>query len=160
MSDDYERMFLRANANAEFMARTLADLVRRLLRASINNDGSQKYEAVNAMKFFLDLVTESEGVRLYDIVDKAVADLTVEREWDSYEADNLRIAKDATRYLLDMSSNDGFAQGRASKRWRDVEASIKMREEMREYRRKKRPQGGLPRRSGQKNELPHCRHLH
>ena len=138
MSDDHERAFLRANANAEFIGYHLADLVRRLMRASINNDGSQKYEAANALHYILRLVSHSEGVRVYDVIDSAVSDLAVEREWGSYEADNLHIAKAATRYLLEMSSNDGFANGRASKRWQDVEASIGMRDEMREYRRQER----------------------
>lgn len=138
MTEDYESAFIRANANAEFIGHQLADLARRLMRASINNDGSQKYEAMNTLQYILKLASQAEGVRVYDVIDKAVSDLVVEREWGSYEADNLQIAKDATRYLLDMSSNDGFASGRASKRWRDVEASIKMRDEMREYRRQER----------------------
>ncbi len=137
MSDDYERALMQANANAEFMGHTLADFVRRLMRASISNDGSQEYQAAEAIKFFLELVSASEGVKIYDITEKAVSELAVEREWDHYEADKLRIAKDATRYLLEMSSRDGFARGRASKRWDDVESSIRLREEMREYRRKK-----------------------
>ncbi|WP_449042196.1 hypothetical protein [Paracoccus sp. (in: a-proteobacteria)] len=137
MPEDYEKAFLRANAKAPFIGRTLADIVRRVMRASINNDGSQRYEAAEAIKLFLDLVSASEDIRLYDVIDQAVADLAVEREWDSYEADNLRIAEAATRYLLEMSCKDGFARGRASKRWNDVERGFRVREEMRAWRRRK-----------------------
>jgi len=136
MPEDYEKAFLRANAKAPFIGRTLADIVRRLMRASINNVGSQRHEAADAIKLFLDLVSASEDIRLYDVIDQAIADLAVEREWDSYEADNLRIAEAATRYLLEMSCKDGFARGRASKRWNDVEAGFRVREEMRAWRRR------------------------
>ncbi len=75
---------------------------------------------------------------MLEIVNIAVAELTVKRDGDSYQTDNLYIAKDATRYLLDLSSNDGFAKTRARKVWEHVEASIKMRDENQELRRKKR----------------------
>lgn len=122
--EDFHRRFLEANANPEYMARTLADFVRRMMRAALNRDGSQQYEAAQDLKHFLDLVPYSKDVRLHGLIEKASERLAVDVEWGSHEFERVNLARDATRYLLEMSCDDNAARGRASKRWDYVSRAI------------------------------------
>jgi hypothetical protein len=144
MDEEFYEGFLRANANADYMGATLSDLVRRIMRASINGDGTQRHEAVEALSLLLKLISRSENVTVYDIVEKAAADLKVEREIGSIDDEQLGIAEDATRYLLEMSCTDGPSAARAANRWRSFESSLRFREEMKKHRRKKFQEDGLP----------------
>ena len=132
---DFHEAFLRANANAGFMSSVLADLVRRIMRASISHDGSQQYQAMEALKLFLGLVGRSENVSIGELIEGAVQEMTVTSE-NEFDRDDLRIARAATRYLLEMSCDDGFSKGRAAQRWVDVDRAIRARAEMHENRAK------------------------
>lgn len=133
-NDDFGRHFLEANANAKYMGVELADLVRRLMRASINQDRSQQYEASQALKHLLELAAHAKGIKLYQIVEQAVDCLSVKVDFNNPDYDRVNFAEDATGYLLEMACNDGFAKGRASKRWDSFKRGMDNFEEMQKYR--------------------------
>jgi len=132
--DDFRERFLKANARPEVMGPVLADFVRRMMRASINNDGSQRYEAIQALHHFFDLVAHADDVSTFDIVESAIGDLAVDVEYEDWDYDKVRLAEDAVRYYLEMSCNDGLANARASKRWMEFMSGMKNYEEDRAYR--------------------------
>lgn len=134
--EDFHEQWLQANANAGYMSHVLADLVRRIMRASMNRDGGQQYEAMEALKLFLGLVGRSKDVTIHDLIEGAVQGLAVEAA-DGSDGDRLDVAQNATRYLLELSCDDNAARGRASRRWNAVESSFRNLNEMREYRARK-----------------------
>lgn len=135
---DFMERWYQSNANAARIGGTLADLTRRLMRASINADHSQLYEASNELATFLKFVSYSQGVTTHDIVTEAVERLTVTEDYDSPNWPMTSLAQDATRYLLEKSSTDGFASARLSKRQSDLRQAIQDYEEERRWRLERR----------------------
>ena len=125
---------IKLNANADHMSVVLADLVRSTIRASINKDGSQQYQSITTLKYFLDLCIHSEDITYADIIEKTIDNLSVETEFDTMEHDEVSLAESATRFLIEKSSPDNFARGRAAARWRDFKQGMDSFAEIREYR--------------------------
>ena len=120
-----------ANANKEYIGVALADLVRRLMRASINGSGANLYEASNQLATLLNLIRHAGDATTYEIVSEAVEQLRVPVDYSSSESPTLLLAQDATLYLLERSSTDGFAAARLSKRQDKLRRAIKSHDEER-----------------------------
>src|SRR5262245_48118327 len=90
MDDDLQERFLQANANVDQMASQLADCLRNCMRAIAAEDpSSPRYRAVQNFDMLLKLMVRSEGVRLYELFEKAIDELRPERddpasEWNAY----------------------------------------------------------------------------
>jgi hypothetical protein len=140
MDEGFHQQVLKSTADQEFIGQALANLTRRLMRASINQDQSQTYEAGRALKHVFELVSASEGAKVHEIIDEAVKQLAVPVDsdaWESPSTQQVHIAQNATRFLLEMSCNDSASRGRASTRWQAVESAWELMLEMRKSRRKK-----------------------
>ena len=116
-----DEMLLRLNANPEFMGEVLSDLARSLMRASLNNGHSQKSAAVAKLRTFLDLCFVSQQIQIGDIVQSATSLLSIPEAQRRLDRERIDIATKATQFLLDISSPDNAAMGRAERSWRDVE---------------------------------------
>lgn len=137
MDEDFHERFLKGNANSEFMAYRLSDLVRSLVRATAANSdpASQVYQASETLKFLIELMSHADGIQPYEIVHKAAEDLHVEEGRDPVDEAILHAAKMGARYLIEMSCSDNAARGRASKRRDEFLTAVKWIEEAREERR-------------------------
>lgn len=141
MAEDDENLgdqFLRINANVDYMAGELAEILRNCMRAAASGEPtSQTYRAAQGFQTLLKLIGYSESVRTYELFEKAIASITVENERDGVESATIHAAQMGMRYLVEKSCGDGAARGRASKRQDEFFAAIKEIEEAREDSRRK-----------------------
>lgn len=141
MSDEldgrhFEEALLTGNANADYMGQQLADLMRHLLRLSVNGDnGVTLLNASTTLKRVLQLAQRAPtGVTFHDVIQAAVNDMAPVEPRGAAQQVCLDLAKDGVRYFLEMSSTDGFSGARASKRLsalrqsaRELDEDIRMR---------------------------------
>jgi len=138
MEEDFQERFLKANANVDYMAQTLADVLRNCIRASVaSNPSSQTYEAAKNFEMLLKLIVRSEGVRIYELLEKAIEDITVEPRPDSVDGAITHAAQMGMRFLVEQSCHDNAARGRAGKRRSEFLDAIKCIEEAREEMRRR-----------------------
>jgi hypothetical protein len=137
--DRHDDRFLELNANVDYMAGRLADMIRHCMRSIASSDGG-RYQALEALQDFVvlrKLIDYSVDVSFYEVFEKALADLRV-RSDDVLDEAILDAAKTGLQLLIELSCSDGAARGRASKRRQDFLDALKHIDEAREYRRQKR----------------------
>ncbi|MGV1013731.1 MAG: hypothetical protein ACOYB4_02030 [Methyloceanibacter sp.] len=124
--DDFQKRFLEANANVDFIGYQFARLIRYVVRASVSQDPyeTNKHNAAQTMKFMFELIAASKD-RLHtsELVDAAVSDLKVDDEDDERDG-LLRVATEGVKYMLELSSTDNAARGRQSKQRSNLEGAI------------------------------------
>jgi hypothetical protein len=138
MDDDFHERFLKANANPDFMAQQLADLLRNCVRAAAatSDPTSQTYRASETLKFLIQLMSRAESIQPFELVEKAVGQITVDGDDDPVNEAVIHAAKMGTRFLVEESCDDNAARGRAAKRRDEFLQAIKWVEEAYEERRK------------------------
>lgn len=140
-SDD---SFLKANANADYIASKLADMIRNAMRAMVSNDhyASQVYEGSQNLKYLLELISyaETKELHAYDVFEKAVKNLQPESSQNEDYVDRCMssAAESVMRLMIERSCYDNAAKARISKREMDFLNDIKHLEEAREERKRKR----------------------
>jgi len=142
---DRDDAHLKLNANVDYMAGRLADMIRHCMRSIASSDGGrrQTYEALQDFVTLRKLIDYSEDVSFYDLFAKALEELRPESD-DVLESAILDAAKSGLQLLIELSCSDGAARGRAAKRRQDFLNSLKYIEEAREYRRQKRRPPEVP----------------
>lgn len=139
--NDAEERFLKANANADFMANRLAECLRNCMRAVAGGDSSSGvYRAAQDFDILLKLLVHSEGVRLSELFGKAIEEikpspLQISGEWlasKDYDHAIISAAQSGLQLLVESSCADNAARGRASQRERSFLQSIKDIEEARQ----------------------------
>lgn len=119
-----EEFFLMANANPEYISQTLSQLTRRLMRASISFDHGQIDHAVNDLNTLVRLISHTEKLSLHEVVAGSVKQLNISVEHSDPAWPRLDVVQNATQYLIEASSSDGFAMARLNKSWERVEGAI------------------------------------
>jgi hypothetical protein len=141
MSDDEGDLgdrFLRLNANVDYMAEELAEILRSCMRSAASGDPtSQTYRAAQTFQTLLKLIKYSDGVSTYELFEKAIISISVDSERDGVESATIQAAQMGMRYLVEKSCGDGAAGGRASKRQAEFFSAINGIEEAREESRRK-----------------------
>lgn len=117
-SDALREAFLTANANREFIAEQLADVIRNLVRAFAANDPSRPiYYAAEKMDLVMDLVRRCEDpLSWHGLFTSAIADIHNAIPPENHERGYVATAQSAMKYLVEISSTDNAARGRASRR--------------------------------------------
>ncbi|MBI1650125.1 hypothetical protein [Hyphomicrobium sulfonivorans] len=136
--EDFGERFLKANANVDYMASVLAQMLRNCMRASASQDpAGQTYEAMQNYMTLQKLVGYSEGVKAYELFEKAIAELRIDEQNNRVDAAIVHAAKMGLRVLVEKSCYDGAAGGRASRREDEFLNAIERIEPAREEERKK-----------------------
>lgn len=119
-----EEFFLMANANPEYISQTLSQLTRRLMRASISFDHGQIDHAVNDLTTLVKLINRADKLNLHDVVVDSVKQLEISVEHSNPIWPRVDVAQNATQYLIEASSTDGFASARLNRSWDRVLGAI------------------------------------
>ncbi|HYD67393.1 hypothetical protein [Azospirillum sp.] len=120
MSD--RELFLKANANSEFISAQIAIVIRELVRAlAANNDPKPRIaEAAIQMKFVTDLLAYcDEPVSYYNLLSQAVLSLREfanDKILGDVDQATLSAAKVGMSLFAESTSIDNAARGRLSKR--------------------------------------------
>jgi hypothetical protein len=133
--DDDE--FLKVNANADYIAYQLAEMIRNCMRATASQDPTgQTYRAMKNFNAVQRLIGYAGPVKGLDVFEKALSQLRVTcREEDDTDAAILNAAKAGVQMLTDMSCSDDAARSRARKRQYDFVAALERVGAVREHRR-------------------------
>lgn len=128
---EFNDAFVKANANREFIAHEMADVLRDLMRA-ISSEDDTGYKAAERMNFVGELLQHcDEKLGWWHIFSDAIEIIRANEPQNSFEADYLHIAKRGIKYFVESSATDNAARGRAAARRRDLEQAIKWQEESR-----------------------------
>jgi hypothetical protein len=126
MDNDYREAFLKANANPEFIASEIADLIRSLVRAFAADDpSSPTLSAVQKMEFVLDLIRRcDEPLTWYKLFTAAFDEIHEAIPDDPYDRMYIHAAQRGMKYLVERSALDNAARGRASRRLDEFRQAI------------------------------------
>ena len=134
----------RLNANVDYMASQLADMIRSCMRSSASSEGnSRTYQALEKFQLLLKLIGYSEGIKGYELFEKALEEFKYETD-DEIDRAILRAAKTGMQYLIELSCSDPAAGGRASKRQYAFLDALKCIDHAREHHREKRRRPETP----------------
>ena len=120
------------------MGSALADVIRRIVRASFQNRGDEAYYATESLGHLIDLMAAANGVSMREIVQEAITDLHVEPDQSEIDQERLNIASAATQFMIERSCDDNAARARAERRWDNFENELRWREEARKKRASRR----------------------
>lgn len=109
--------FLQANARPEFIAAQFAEVIRYLIRAIAAGDSSGAlYSASEKMKYVQDLILKCpDRLSWYAIFSDAISQLKDVLPDDQDERRYVDAARRGSKYLVELTSTDGFGSARASK---------------------------------------------
>lgn len=139
---NYREAFLQANARNEVIAAEMEDLLRILMRGiASQNPSNNVSKAVDKLLWIIDLAARCDDLRLYNVINDALAGFADVDRSDIVERAYIDAAKDGMMFLVESSASDGFAKGRASKRQSAFLQSLKPIEFAREQRRRDRQAG-------------------
>ncbi len=113
---DFREQLLKVNANPDAIAKQFALAVSCILRAAIN-DPSNKHDAIQHLKFMLDLIERAdEKILLGQLVDAATEKMTLVRSPGDFIAEPLNhVVQAALKYYLELIATDNAAAGRQSR---------------------------------------------
>lgn len=133
VEDDFEEQFLKANANVDHMSSVLGDFLRNCMRvASSNGNSSQTYAAMEDFKTLFRLIGHSEGVKTFELIDKAIEQLQPGETHSDIDRAYQRAAWAGVKYLTESSAGDAAAKGRSAQRQRDFQDAISRIEDERD----------------------------
>lgn len=118
--------FLNANANEEFIASKLADVIRYSMRA-VSSDvrTGTGYSAAETMSLVIRLIARSEQPQLWPrLFSLALEELREGVPQTEYEQGFVDAARRGIKYLVEISAMDGAARGRASRRRNEFKSAM------------------------------------
>ncbi len=133
---DFRERLLKANANADSIARQFALAVNGVMRAAINGS-EKKYDALQHLKFMFDLVERTEEqISLGTLADAAVDEMRLGPSCAApIDCSIDHVVHAALKYYLELIANDNAAAGRRSKRLEGLVQAIDIYNEFRLERR-------------------------
>ena len=127
----FQDTFLQANARPEFIIVEFADVLRDLIRALAATDDSRAlHNASEKMKFCAELMSRCpDPMSWYALFNGAISAIKGEIPDDQERRGYIDAARRGTKYLVEVSSVDGFAAARSSKAYAAFLQAVEWAEE-------------------------------
>ncbi len=113
------------NANQALLSNMLAEITRRLMRASTRYDHSHVYDAAHDLAFLIKTAQMTKELNTFDVVKGAIDQLSVEENYSSLSYPDVHLAEIATQYLIEKSSTGGYSHARQRKSQERLQSAVK-----------------------------------
>jgi hypothetical protein len=122
--DTFSEAFLCANANRQFIAPQMADVLLELIRDAASEDGTG-FKASEKMDFVSQLLQRcDEPLSWWNLFSDALGVLRANRRENGLDDEYLRAATRGIKYFAESSAGDPAARARASRRRDEFHASV------------------------------------
>ena len=120
----FSKAFTTANANRQFIAGQMADIIRDVMRAVSSENGSI-HRISEKMDLIGELLTEcSERLTWWDIFSDAIEEFR-ENVPSEFESSNVHAAMRGIKFIVESSATDSGAPGRTGRRENEFQSAMK-----------------------------------